>query len=280
MNPDRRVYTWHKKTPLKQGRLDYILISDSMSNSVETFSIKPGYRSDHSIVVVELKFNSFKRGRGLWKFNNSLLSDKIYVDKVKETIHDICKQYVKIDNSNTNSTDDIDDSTLLEVLLMEIRGATISYSSYKKKEKEKQEMSLLDEIGHLEREENIDLELIEEKRLILENLRKEKMEGHAIRSRARWIENGEKPTKYFCNLEKRNYLNKTIKKLEVDGNRIIYDQVEILNEVKCFYENLYSNKDSELSDLDFDIFIKEHVPKLDIHTSESLDKTFSEKEIF
>ena len=29
--PDRRVYTWHKKTPLKQGRLNYILISESMS---------------------------------------------------------------------------------------------------------------------------------------------------------------------------------------------------------------------------------------------------------
>jgi hypothetical protein len=103
-----------------------------MSDYVETFSIKPGYRSDHSIVVVELKFNSFQKGRGLWNFNtrNSLLSDKVYVDKVKETIHDICKQYVKIDISNTKATDDIDDSTILEVLLLEIRGVTTLYSSY------------------------------------------------------------------------------------------------------------------------------------------------------
>lgn len=46
----------------------------------------------------------------------------------------------------------------------------------------------------------------------LESIRKEKLLGHMIRSRARWIEEGEKPSKYFCNLESRNYLNKTIKK--------------------------------------------------------------------
>lgn len=56
-------------------RLDYILISESLSNSIESYIFKPGYRSDHSIVIVELKFNSFKRGHGLWKFNNSLLLD-------------------------------------------------------------------------------------------------------------------------------------------------------------------------------------------------------------
>ena len=73
--------------------MDYILISESLSNVVENFTIKPGYRSDHSAVIVELKFNSFERGRGFWKFNNSLLTDKIYVDKVKETIERLKIQY-------------------------------------------------------------------------------------------------------------------------------------------------------------------------------------------
>ena len=71
-----------KKNPLKQGRLDYLLISQSLSNIVENFSIKPGYKSDHSVVVMELKFNPFIRGHGLWKFNNSLLYDDVYFGKV------------------------------------------------------------------------------------------------------------------------------------------------------------------------------------------------------
>ena len=82
-----------KKNPLKQGRLDYILSSQKLSHLVETFFVKPGYRSDHSSVVLEIKFNAFQRGRGLWKFNNSLLLDKTYVDKVKDTIQQVHGQY-------------------------------------------------------------------------------------------------------------------------------------------------------------------------------------------
>lgn len=71
---------------------------------------------------------------------------------------------------------------------MEIRGITISYSYFKKKERESKEKSSLKEIDKLESEENISLHAVEEKRLLLENIRKEKMEGHMIRGKARWVE--------------------------------------------------------------------------------------------
>lgn len=129
LNPSKKVFTWRKRNPLKQGRLDYILISESLTNMVETISIKPGYRSDHSSVLLELKFNKFIRGRGLWKFNNSLLTDKTFIEKVKQTILKVQDQYLQ--------DDDINHSIFLEVLLMEIRSITISYSSFKKKEREK-----------------------------------------------------------------------------------------------------------------------------------------------
>lgn len=84
LNPDKKVFTWRRKNPVNQGRLDYILTSDLFSNIVENFYIRPGYRSDHSSVLIELRFNSFERGCGLWKFNNNLLHDKIYVETVKK----------------------------------------------------------------------------------------------------------------------------------------------------------------------------------------------------
>ena len=40
--------------------------------------------------------------------------------------------------------------------------------------------------------------------LIYEN----KAKGSIIRSKTRWVEQGEKPSKYFFNLEKRNYKRK------------------------------------------------------------------------
>ena len=36
------------------------------------------------------------------------------------------------------------------------------------------------------------------------------MDGVFIRARTRWMEDGEKPSRYFLNMEKINYVNKTI----------------------------------------------------------------------
>lgn len=59
--PDKKAFTWSRKTLFKQGRLDYILISENLTNIVETASIKSRYRSDHSVIVYELKFNTFEK---------------------------------------------------------------------------------------------------------------------------------------------------------------------------------------------------------------------------
>ena len=71
--------------------------------------------------------------------------------------------------------------------------------------------SLSLEINEIENSNEANHSVLEEKKTALENLRKEKLQGHFIRSRAKWVDEGEKPTKYFCHLESRNYLNKTKK---------------------------------------------------------------------
>lgn len=86
----------------------------------------------------------------------------------------------------------------------------------------------------------------------LELIRKEHMKGLMVRARAKWIEEGEKPTKYFLALEKRNYINKTISKIANDSGVLITNQQEILNEIKYFYQTLYSNKDNDLNDVDIE----------------------------
>ena len=54
----------------------------------------------------------------------------------------------------------------------------------------------------MENDTNINFENLEAKRSELYELRKKKMEGIKVRSRARWISEGEKTTKYFCKLGK------------------------------------------------------------------------------
>ena len=77
-----------------------------------------------------------------------------------------------------------------------------------------------------------------------------KINGLILRSKARWVEGGEKNSKYFANLEKRNFESKVIHKLDINGN-IETDQKTLLKEEKTFYEKLYAHHEEEESDSNF-----------------------------
>ena len=79
-----------------------------------------------------------------------------------------------------------------------------------------------------------DLEEIETLKNELIDIRHEKLRGHMIRSRAQYIDQDEKPSKYFCALEKHNYVSKIICNLELEHGSNITDQEEILKETKFF----------------------------------------------
>ena len=75
----------------------------------------------------------------------------------------------------------------------------------------------------------------------LEHFYEEKLQGIIIHARARWCEHGEKSTKYFLNLEKRNHVKKHLRKLKINGS-ITTDPFKILSEKKRFYQKLYTSK--------------------------------------
>jgi hypothetical protein len=105
------------------------------------------------------------------------------------------------------------------------------------------------EIENLEKQISENHQTIDEQILIelsnkksdLENIRKVKLEGVMLRSKCRYEDMGEKTSKYFLNLEKRNYISKTINKL-IDDNNIEYSDVnDILSYQKTYYANLYKD---------------------------------------
>ena len=65
-----------------------------------------------------------------------------------------------------------------------------------------------------------------------------------VRSCAQWINEDERPTKYFCALE--NFLDKTIKKVHTGNNKIITDQELILTALQTYYVKLFKKRDAEL----------------------------------
>ena len=106
---------------------------------------------------------------------------------------------------------------------MSIRGRTIAYSSRKNKNTNVAEKKLESKIKTLE--DNIFTDIIdsqildelhvEESKEQLKQIRNQRMKGVMIRAKAKYYEEGEKPTKYFLNLEKKNYASKLITRLSV-----------------------------------------------------------------
>ena len=52
-HPGELRFTWRRKNPFKQRRLNYFLISDSLQDSVSSISISPSVQSDHSAICFE-----------------------------------------------------------------------------------------------------------------------------------------------------------------------------------------------------------------------------------
>ena len=288
-NPTKKQFTWKKRNPCKQARLDYFLISETLMQHTKSVVIDSSYRSDHSIVILALNLTNFKHGKSFWKHNNSLLLDSIYLEKINKKILDVKSQYAlpvydyeQIDNiSNEDVQFTINDQLFLDTLLMEIRGESISYASFKNKQRNNREKLIMNQIDDLENSRNENnMDQLEILKTELQDIRHEKLKGYMIRSKAQHIDQGEKPTKYFCGLEKHNYTSKTISQVEKEDGSVITNQTEILQEIENYYKKLYENKDDTLENVDLEEYMKDtNMPKLPNQESKKLEGVLTYKEI-
>lgn len=281
LHPSMKRFTWRRKNPLKQARLDFFLITENMINLVKASKIETGYKSDHSMITLTIVMDEFEHGKSLWKHNNSLLTDMEYLKIINAKILEIKQQYClpvyNLDNiddiPNNELQFSINDELFLDTLLMEIRGKSISYATYKKKSKNKEEEELLKKIQTLE--DNLvaeDFPKLEKLKNDLYNLRENKMQGILVRSRANIIENGEKPSQYFCNLESNHYTSKVMNVLEHENGEIITNQRDILTETGKYYENLYSSNEHNLNDVDLLMHMQNtDIPKLEEQEASKLE---------
>ena len=103
---------------------------------------------------------------------------------------------------------------------------------------------LQEEIDSVHENDTIKKDSLRDLSLQLENLRENKIKGSIIRSRANIVDNWEKPSKSFLNLEKRNHVNKNIPSLKNNNDIEITDSKEILKLQRQFYQELFSSKET------------------------------------
>ena len=99
-----------------------------------------------------------------------------------------------------------------------------------------------------------------------------------IRSKARWCEQGERSTRYFFDLEKRNRSNNYITKLKAD-DRTLVTPTEILKEKHRYYQNLYTSTCTNPNDACFDKFIESpSLSKLTAQLADTSDGRLTKEE--
>lgn len=139
---------------------------------------------------------------------------------------------------------------------MEIsRSETIRYSKGKSKELNKRENVIQERIEELDskicHEVCLDQNILSEYEKLkkeLQEIYERKGNGAIFRSKVRWTESGEKPTKYFFNLEKTRYEKKIISQLQKWEDKFVSDfkqiNIETENHHSQFYKTGFEENDA------------------------------------
>ena len=83
LHPKSKSFTYVSKSLNLKSRIDYFLISRSLSCDVKQVEIRISIAPDHNAIFLSIDVkNDFSRGPGLWKFNNTLLEDNNYKELI------------------------------------------------------------------------------------------------------------------------------------------------------------------------------------------------------
>lgn len=273
-HPDNRSFTWSNKTGSAQSRIDFWLISDSFNKNDIDVDISPTPLTDHKAIHIKIKLSAFKKcdaQSAYWKLNSSLLLND---DVKKEVTYMISHFWSKARKDKQFGIN-------WELFKFEVGKFLRKFSSSKAKSRRAEEERIVTSISYISKK-NPDTLLEEEKvelanlQIKLDELYKQKAKGAFIRSRTRWIEEGEQNSHYFFNLEKHHSKNNNINKLNVNGI-ITEDHTMISNYCSNFYQNLYSSKFSQAS---ADTFLNSLTVKaIEKHDMELCDKPITLVEI-
>ena len=89
---------------------------------------------------------------------------------------------------------------------------------------------------------------------------------------------GERPTKYFFNLEKRNYIKKTITELRMEDETVIKKETQILDAIENYFSNLYLSTDSTTQE-DYDEYIQDlSLPRLSDEERDNMEGVLTYEE--
>ena len=247
----------------------------NIENVIIRQPVRDNYVTDHKALLVTLKLNIQTRGPGYWKLNNDIIKDEPYQQNIKQIIQETISKH----------STSLDSSELWELLKINIKEFSISYSNEKSLKEKAEVKSLQNEL------DSIDNEIMKSRndqgeKAILEMQRdniqaklvhyyENKAKGYYIRARAKSINEGEINSKVFLGLEQQRQGSNVIRKIQTE-NGFTCNNKGILTQIQTFYKTLYKSKipnenhiKSYLDSLTFPTVSKKHMQFCENHFSQA-----------
>ena len=202
---DEKQYTWNRNNPFIARRLDYIFGNSSLFDKLVRSDIVPIPGTDHRGVVTESYLNDSNRGPSYWKFSEYLLHDPVYVENMNDFLDGFQDAY-----------EGFDEQTKWDLRKIKIREMSISYSKMKAKNnknnisKLREQLNEVDKILAQDPDNSRYISLARDIKMKLDLAAVNYCKGAQVGARIKWIEEGEKNSKYFFALEKSRSSRKTI----------------------------------------------------------------------
>ena len=259
-NPNKKQYTWFCNN--KASRIDFWLTSVSLNGQIQKVNSHYNPNSDHHGIKLIFRTNETKVGKGLWKMNTANILTPEFRDqfipmwedwKTKKPLYEDITQWWdlgKIHIKNLAKDFSIEKGLLQKNRLQELET----------------------EISDLQNSMS-DIGMLNNLKIEHQNILSKESEGAKVRSRLKWWEEGERSTKYFHGLEKRNGKNKAWEKILDENKKLIYGTKAIQARQVRFYKDLFTTQNLDSSGNNF--FLGEQTKKLTEEQKSNLEKEFT-----
>ena len=229
--------TWFNSVKTIGSRLDKFFIAQNLVSHVFSCEILPCVFSDHDSVNLILDLGDvFAHSPGLWRLNLDLLDDETFCAQVEEIIGN----HVLYQDSFPTIHE------WWDFLKTSIQLATQEFCKRKQRKLHSDKVRVTNLLIAAKQEliagddsAKMTIDSLESE---LKTLHCVQNEAVKIRSRARWLEEGEKPTKYFFKLESSRARKNSVNSVYNSAGVEVSSQPEIEQAHFDFYRTLYSRE--------------------------------------
>lgn len=241
---NENTYT-HPSIPSRNSRIDYLLVSTSLAQMCISSKVQVCPAPDHKAVFASFDFSKRSRGKSYWKLNNLLLQEESYRENI----------YTLIDETVASYKNRVSNQHFWELLKIRIKETSIKFSVNRSLLKKSRVKSLENELNLLDAKIKQDCQnkenILKRNKLKtdLDIVYQENTYAAYVRSRATYIEEGEKCSSFFLGLEKSKQSSNVIDKLTSSDGKVLETDEDILEECSCYYKSLYSSNSPDKEEI-------------------------------